>query len=56
MMPRSSGRNWQLVLKQVDYERVWKSKSADDGMFSEFSWDGMDLDMCVCICKSDLVM
>lgn len=29
---------------------------ADDGMFSEFSWDGMDLDMCVCICKSDLVM
>lgn len=48
MMPRSSGRNWQLVLKQVDYERVWKSKSADDGMFSEFSWDGMDLDMCVC--------
>ena len=51
MMPRSSGRNWQLVLKQVDYERVWKSKSADDGMFSEFSWDGMDLDIGVCVCN-----
>lgn len=26
MMPRSSGRNWQLVLKQVDYERVRRFK------------------------------